>query len=133
MRRAPMILIVAAASLTLGVAVTAAGGTPAKQAPPADATPAVATTAATKTVVARIRGFAPKRLTVAKGTMVRFRNADRASHNAVATRKIGRKSAFTSGAPVSGAFSIRAPRRAGAFAYICQVHPLTMKGTIVVK
>lgn len=131
MRRTLTFLTVAALSAAL--AAGAAGGSPAKDGAPTGAGPAVATADATKTVAARIRGFAPRRIVVSGRTLVRFRNVDGALHNAVASRKIAGRSAFTSGAPRPGAFSFRAPRRKGTYAYICEVHPLTMRGTVVVR
>jgi plastocyanin len=77
-------------------------------------------------------GFGPKSVTVKPGVTVYWTNKDHAPHNAVASKKVNGKAAFTSGSPKTGNFSAKAPSKAGTYAYICQVHPF-MKGTLVVK
>lgn len=82
---------------------------------------------------AAIGGFTPKRRVVRPGGRVIFRNTDGAPHNARSLKKLRGASAFRSGAPVRGNFAIRAPRAKGAYVFICDVHPLTMRGTLVVR
>lgn len=88
---------------------------------------------ALRPINARIAGFAPRTVTVAPGALVRWRNVDGRPHNAVSLRRIGPRSAFRSGDPVPGNFQVRAPRRRGSYSYICAVHPLTMRGTVIVR
>lgn len=119
MRRTPLLSVMLAASVAAaGVVGTGVAAT---------------TGSAAKPISAKIAGFAPKSVTVKKGVTVNWRNADKQQHNAVALSKIAGRSAFTSGAPTTGNFSAKAPRKAGTYRYICAVHPLTMKGTLVVK
>jgi plastocyanin len=77
-------------------------------------------------------GFGPKSVTVKPGVTVYWSNKDHAPHNAVASKKVSGKPAFTSGSAKTGNFSAKSPKKAGTYAYICQVHPF-MKGTLVVK
>lgn len=119
MRRTPILSVILAATVAAGaVAGTGLAARPGSAAKP---------------IVAKIKGFGPKTATVPRGALIRWRNADGRPHNAVALRKIRGRSAFTTGAPVTRDFRARAPRRRGTYRYICSVHPLTMKGTIVVR
>lgn len=120
MRRTPILCVLVAASLA-SAAVVGPGlaGTPKPK--------------ASATVTAKIAGFGPAKVTVRPGARLTFRNTDGEDHNAVSTKRLAGKSAFTSGAPTDGDFRAKAPRTKGTYRYICQVHPLTMKGTIVVK
>jgi plastocyanin len=117
-RRAPVLSAVLAATVAASVAAAGVVSTGA---------------AATAPVTARIAGFGPKVVTVKKGAAIRWRNADRQHHSAVALTKIRGRSAFTSGAPRTTDFSATAPSRTGTYRYICGVHPLTMRGTLVVR
>ncbi len=119
MRRTPVLSAILSA--TVAASVAAGGAVSGGAAAPAPI------------ITAKIQGFAPKVVTVKRGALVRWRNADRQDHNAVALRRIGGRSAFSSGAPRTGDFRARAPRKPGTYRYICSVHPLTMKGTLVVR
>ena len=77
------------------------------------------------------KGFSPKVVTVAPGSMVFFTNVDKAPHNAVHDPVSG-KPKFTSGAATKGNFALKAPTKTGRYSYICTVHPF-MEGTLVVK
>jgi plastocyanin len=77
-------------------------------------------------------GFNPKSVTVKPGATVYWSNKDHAPHNAVASKKVKGKPAFTSGSTKTGNFSAKAPTTPGTYAYTCTVHPF-MKGTLVVK
>lgn len=118
MRRAPLLSVILAATVAAGAVV---------------GTGVAATGSASQPISAKIKGFAPKTVTVKRGATVNWRNADKEQHNAVALSKIGGKTAFSSGAPTTGNFTAKAPRKAGTYRYICSVHPLTMKGTLVVR
>jgi plastocyanin len=78
------------------------------------------------------RGFLPARVVVRPGARVFFRNADRLLHTATAVTLVRGRPAFSSGAPTRGAFSVIAPRRPGAYRYICVVHGF-MQGVLVVR
>jgi plastocyanin len=80
---------------------------------------AVPALAATRTVNVADNVFAPKSLTVAKGTTVRFRWTGKAPHNvAVATGPVK----FRSTTQKSGTYSKRLTR-AGTYKLVCNVHP----------
>jgi plastocyanin len=88
------------------------------------------------TVKAKITGFTPRVTTVAPGAKITWRNLDVGSlpHNAVSTKMIRGKPAFTSGQVTTAAtFSAKAPSKKGRYPYICSIHPTTMKATLVVK
>lgn len=119
MRRTPVLSVILAAAVAAGgVAGTGVAAT---------------TGSSSRPIKAQIKGFAPKTVTVKRGAVVHWRNADKQHHNAVALSKIRGRSAFSSGAPTKGNFRAKAPAKAGAYRYICSVHPLTMKGTLLVK
>jgi len=111
------LLVVSMATAAAGIAVAAGPGTKGKPIG-AKATPS--------------NGFAPKAVTVKPGATVYWKNLDGAPHNAVASKKVGGKPAFTSGSATTGNFKAKAPSKAGTYAYICTVHPF-MKGTLIVK
>jgi plastocyanin len=79
-------------------------------------------------VVARIVDFAfsPQTLTVARGSSVRWTNADVAPHTVTAG-----DGSFASGTLAQNATFTRAFPIAGTFAYRCAIHP-SMTGTVVV-
>lgn len=118
MRRTPVLSAILAAALAGSVAATGVVATGA---------------AAPAPVTAKITGFGPKVVTVKRGAVVRWRNADRQDHNAVALTKIRGRSAFTSGAATTRHFRAEAPARPGRYRYVCAVHPLTMRGVLVVR
>ena len=77
--------------------------------------------------------FVPARKVVRKGQLVKWKNSDRAPHNAVATKRVDGKPVFrTRTINKDGRVTIRAPRTAGTYRYICTIHP-QMKGTLVVR
>ena len=79
-------------------------------------------------VAARIVDFAftPATLTVARGSSVRWTNADGAPHTVTAD-----DGSFASGTLAENATFTRAFRAAGTFAYFCTIHS-SMTGTVVV-
>jgi plastocyanin len=79
-------------------------------------------------VAARIVDFAfsPQTLTVARGSSVRWTNADVAPHTVTAG-----DGSFASGTLAQNAAFTRAFPTAGTFAYRCAIHP-SMTGTVVV-
>lgn len=131
MRRTP--LLAAATLAGAALLAAAAGGTPAKEPPRTHAGPAVAALAGAPRVTAQVGGFRPARIVVGRRALVRFRNLDGFTHNAAAVRRIAGRRAFRSGRPTTGPFRVRAPARPGAYRYVCEVHPLTMRGTLVVR
>jgi plastocyanin len=120
MRRAPVIsCLLAAAGLAAAAALAGAASPPGSA-----ANPIRATTSATA-------GFSPRVVTVRPGAVVRFRNVDRARHNAVHYVVSGRPR-FSSGPPTRGDFRLRAPVRPGRYDYVCRVHGF-MRGVLVVR
>ena len=86
----------------------------------ADAAPA------THTVEIDAFEFKPATLTVKRGEVVRWHNADPLPHTATA------KGAFDSGSIAAGAAWQYTAAKKGRFEYVCAFHP-TMKGTLVVE
>jgi len=78
---------------------------------------------------AAIEAFAyrPARLSVKRGTNVRWTNGDAALHTVTAAN-----GSFSSPTLRKGAIYVRRFTRAGRFAYICALHP-QMKGLVVVR
>jgi plastocyanin len=72
--------------------------------------------------------FAPREATVRVGQKVIWANDDSVDHNVTATRGAKFKSqAFGRGKTYS--FT---PRKPGRIAYVCTLHPATMKATLIV-
>jgi plastocyanin len=74
----------------------------------------------------RIVGFAfsPHVITIARGTRVRWTNADSVPHTATSN-----KGAWSSGTLLTGQSFVRIFRRVGTFWYHCAIHP-SMHGTV---
>jgi len=71
--------------------------------------------------------FAPRTLTVTKGTSITVRNTDGVTHTFSAT-----DGSFDTGDIRSGASKVVTLTNAGTFAYRCNIHP-SMTGTVVVR
>ncbi|MEI9924779.1 MAG: cupredoxin family copper-binding protein [Bradyrhizobium sp.] len=71
--------------------------------------------------------FAPKELTVAVGTTVKFVNHDDIPHTVVETNKVFRSKALDTDDSYSYTFAT-----AGSFDYFCSLHP-HMVGKVIVK
>jgi plastocyanin len=84
------------------------------------------------TVDAQFSGFTPATITVKQRTKVTWTNLDGFQHNAVSTVIIRGEPAFTSGALTTGDFWAKAPHKSGTYPYICERHPTTMRGTLIV-
>ena len=114
------------AGLTLvGCASTAGSG--------ASAAPA-ATPAGAKTADVTIKGFrfSPATLTVDKGTVVTFTNMDSTTHtvtSGINGTKDGKFDQQISGG-IDGTVTFDTP---GTFVYFCNIHGVSMTGTVVVK
>jgi plastocyanin len=77
--------------------------------------------------------FRPARLLVRPGTLVVWKNRDRAPHNAVAVmRRNGRPVFRTRTGGFRAELTARAPRSVGSYRYLCTVHP-NMRGVLVVR
>lgn len=120
--RKPLVLT----SLILSAAMAASAAGIAASAAPAGskANPVKATTSPAK-------GFGPARVAAKPGARVYFRNVDKARHNAVEDA-VGARPAFSSGAPTTKNFSLKAPTKLGRYSYICAVHGF-MRGTLIVR
>lgn len=94
------------------------------------ALPAATGAAGAKTVKLEDFKFAPKSLTVTKGTVVTFKNLDRGTNHNVTSA--GAKRFKSSKNFKTGSYKVTF-RSAGTFKYSCTLHPLTMKGKVVVK
>ena len=106
-----------AAAVTAIAAATLAGGTG----------PAAGGTVATASVKARDNFFAPKTITVQRGTRVRWVNRGDNSHTTTS-----RTGLWDKPLPPGGSAS-RVFRRAGVFRYICSIHfSEGMRGKVVV-
>jgi plastocyanin len=121
---------IAALALALGGAGVAAGASGASGAAGDPASPPTARAAATKTVKVADNFYSPKRLTVAKGTTIRWkwsnRNAD--SHDVYLNRKPKGVKRFQS-PPAATFFSYkRKLKRAGTYKILCTFHEnMTMR------
>jgi plastocyanin len=82
--------------------------------------------AATHTIEIDAFEFKPATLTVKRGDVVRWHNADPVPHTATAS------GAFDSGSIAAGATWRYEAVKKGHFDYVCAFHP-TMKGTLVVE
>ena len=80
---------------------------------------AIPALAATKTVKLGDNFFSPKRLSVTKGTIVRWRWTGRAPHNVTVTKGPVK---FRSSTMRSGSYSKRMRRR-GSYTIVCTIHP----------
>lgn len=105
-------LIPVAVVATAGIAVTA-----------------IPALAATKTVALKDDVFAPKSLSVKKGTTVKFVWRGRHPHNVFVTKGPAK---FSSPVKTSGTFSRKLTKK-GTYSIICSVHPATMKLKIKVS
>lgn len=77
--------------------------------------------------------FVPARVVVRPGQLVVWKNSDRARHNAFSLRQVNGRPAFmTKTGGRRALLTARAPRRPGAYSYICTVHP-EMRGVLVVR
>ena len=81
---------------------------------------------ATHTIEIDAFEFKPATLTVKRGDVVRWHNADPVPHTATA------KGTFDSGSIAAGATWQHTAAKKGRFDYVCAFHP-TMKGTLVVE
>jgi plastocyanin len=68
--------------------------------------------------------FSPRVITIARGTRVRWTNADPAAHTATS---VG--GSWNSGTLLPGESYVRLFRRRGRFRYLCTIHP-AMAGTV---
>ncbi len=81
---------------------------------------------ATKTVLVKDNVFSPKRVTVAKGTTVRWVWRGKSPHNVTVTRGPAR---FRSAVKMKGSFSRKLTKR-GKYSIVCTIHPgMTMSIT----
>jgi len=123
------------AAVVLAIALSACGSD-AKEQSSGDG----ASTNGGSTVTLELIAFKPDSLTVAAGTTVSWKNADRADHTvtsgsvdqqagSVTTRTDGR---FDSGTLAGGGqftFTFATP---GTYSYFCKLHPATMRGQVTV-
>ncbi len=89
-----------------------------------------AQTSATRTVTIKDIAFKPGNITVRRGTEVRWRFRDGLTFHNVRSR--GERRFRGSTDRRRGAFSRRF-RNAGRYRYMCTLHPLAMKGIVVVR
>ena len=94
---------------------------------PSTSAAAAGATPATNTIVIENFTFAPRTLTVTKGTSITVRNTDGVTHTFSAT-----DGSFDTGDIRSGASKVVTLTTAGTFAYRCSIHP-SMTGTVVVR
>jgi plastocyanin len=94
---------------------------------PTGAGTATSPRAGANAVIIRNFAFAPDRLTVPVGTVLKVTNEDGSTHTLTA-----RDGAFTTGELDGGRSATVELTRAGSFAYYCKIHNY-MTGTVVVK
>lgn len=85
--------------------------------------------AATKTVTIKDNLFAPKTITVSKGTTVRWVWKGKAPHN---VKVVKGPAKFQSSTQTRGSFA-RALKKAGTYQIVCTIHAPSMKMTIKVR
>jgi plastocyanin len=85
--------------------------------------------AATKTVQVKDNVFAPKSITVSKGTTVKWVWKGKAPHNVKVTKGPAK---FSSTTQVKGSYSRKLTKK-GTYSLICTIHAPDMKMTIRVK
>jgi plastocyanin len=85
--------------------------------------------AATKTVQVKDNVFAPKSITVAKGTTVKWVWKGKAPHNVKVTKGPAK---FSSTTQSKGSFSKKLTKK-GTYSILCTIHAPDMKMTIKVK
>jgi plastocyanin len=90
---------------------------------------AVPAFAATKTVELKDNKFVANRITVAKGTTVKWVWKGKAPHNVKVTKGPAR---FASTTQVKGTFSKKLTKK-GTYSLVCTIHAPAMKMTITVK
>lgn len=120
MRRAGLAALAATAATATAVAV------------PSGASATGASAASTKTVHIVDISYTPRKLTVSRGTTVRWSWEDQIiAHTVTST---GSKRFQSSPQKMTGSYKVRFTR-AGTYRYHCMVHPnvAAMKGTIVVR
>jgi len=86
----------------------------------------VATPTSTKKVTIVDFAFSPKRITISKGTRVRWANTGAVGHSSTST-----SGKWDSGTIAAGDSFSRVFKKAGTFLYHCKIHA-TMKGRITV-
>lgn len=72
-------------------------------------------------------GFRPSTVTAKPGAVVYFKNLDGLPHNAVASKKVKGKPAFSSGSATSGNFKLIASKVPGTYTFTCTVHGFSGK------
>jgi plastocyanin len=90
---------------------------------------AVPAFAATKTVQVKDNKFVANRITVSKGTTVKWVWRGKAPHNVQVTKGPAR---FSSTTQVKGSFSKKLSKK-GTYSIICTIHAPAMKMTVTVK
>jgi len=112
------------------VALSTAALAPAVSSPALGAGSLGAGSSGTRVVKIQDIAFKPSRITVRRGTTVAWRFLDGStSHN---VKSQGRRRFPSSGDRRTGIFKVRF-RKAGTYRYLCALHPLTMKGKVVVR
>ena len=118
-------IVMSSLGLAAALSLAVAAGSPAAGASPAGSAAKPITVRKSRTA-----GFSPRVAVVAPGARVHFRNADHRRHNVV--QDTPGAPLFISGPPTTRDFTVRAPRRAGSYAYTCVIHEF-MHGTLVVR
>lgn len=92
--------------------------------------PAFANVAAVRTVRIADIAFKPSRITVRRGTTVRWKFADGLTHHNVHSR--GKLRFKSSRDKLTGTHSVKF-RKTGRYDYVCTIHPLAMRGVVTVR
>ncbi len=91
---------------------------------------AKAEAASSRTVKIVDIAFKPKKVTIRKGSSVNWRFADGLTFHSV--HSIGKHRFHSSRDMKKGTFKVRFARP-GTYRYMCTLHPLAMRGTVVVR
>jgi plastocyanin len=99
---------------------------------PAAASQPSADAAKTKRVTIGDEFFKAKRITVSKGTTVKWVWTGSEDHDVVVTKAPKGARKFHSPTKTKGTYSKKL-KKGGTYKYLCSVHPDVMRGTVVVK
>jgi plastocyanin len=142
-RRWPELAAVVLYPVLIGIAVAQTGFLDAEEAAPADEGGEVAAPAGDNTIVAANTAFETDEITAAAGEKVSgtLENEDSVDHNIafyeteedISSPETALFTSDTAGSGASVPFEFDAPKEPGDYPFVCDFHPTTMTGTLVVE